>query len=79
MVRVRVRVRVYQMWVNILLVVVVVEAVIVAVICGGGTGFLGTRRNFLVFPATTTHRDVTKSATFCPVPAAGFAEITRLG
>lgn len=75
-----VRVRVNQMRVHILVLVVVVEAIIVAVICSGaGAGFLGTRRDFLVFPATATHRDVTKSATFGPVPAAGFAEITRLG
>lgn len=67
---------------RVLLVVLVmdVDVVIVAVVVGGGgCRFLRTRRDFLVFTATTTNRYVTEGATFCPVPAAGFAEVTWLG
>lgn len=57
-----------------------VNAVIVAVVVrGGGCRFLGTRRDFLVFPATTANRNVTEGATFGPVSAAGFAEVSWLG
>ena len=39
--------------------------------------FLG--RNFLVFSATTTNRNVPKSASFGPVPSTCLAEVPGLG
>ncbi|KAL8241905.1 hypothetical protein R6Q59_012207 [Mikania micrantha] len=46
---------------------------------GGGVVGGGKTRSFSVLPAATADGDVTESAAVGPVPAAGFAEMTRLG
>lgn len=76
-----VRVKVKQMWVVVdinITVIVIIIVIVTANICCSRCRFLGTRRDFLVFPTSATNRDVTKRATFGPIPAARLAEVTWL-
>lgn len=45
---------------------------------GGGGGFLGSGRDFLVFPADAADGDFAEGSTFGPVASAGLAKVTRL-
>lgn len=41
--------------------------------------FLGVSRNLLVFPTTSSDRNVPECSAFGPVSATGLAEVARLG